>query len=85
MKIQFTLFLGIYLLALAIFTVLAILNIYHIVKYGQGSKGSKLLLTIFLLGTFIILFVSFLFISRIDLSQTIDLFKNIQFNNNIKF
>ena len=85
MTIQFTLFIGIYLLILAIFTILSILNIYHIVKYGQGSTGSRLLLVIFLLGTALILLLTVFFLSRIDLSQTIDLFKNMEFNNALQF
>jgi len=81
MTIQFSFFLGIYLLALAIFAILAILNIYHIIKYGQGTKGSHLLLTVFLLGTIFILLVSFLLLRNIDFSQTIDVFKNINMTN----
>ena len=85
MIIQFTLFIGIYFLILTIFIILAILNIYHIIKYGQGSTRSKLLLSIFLLGTGLILLLTIYFLSKIDLNQTIDLFKNIKFNNNLQF
>lgn len=85
MSIQFTFFLGIYAVAVLIIAIIAGLNIYHIVKYGQGSKGSRLLLGIFLLGSLVILTVTILLLLNIDMSQSINILNNNGSNNLLNF
>lgn len=85
MSIQFTFFLGIYGVAVLIIAIISGLNIYHIVKYGQGSKGGRLLLIVFLTGALAIIGTTFLLLSNIDMSQSVEIFKNYGTNNLLNF
>lgn len=85
MSIQFTFFLGIYAIAVIIIGIISGLNIYHIVKYGKGSKGSRLLLVIFLIGVLAILTTTALLLLNIDMSQSVQIFKNSGSNNLLNF
>ena len=76
MSIQFSFFLGIYIITLIIIAIIASFNIYHLVKFGKNSKGSNLLIVLYLIGTLLIIAATFLFLQNIDIKQSLDLFNN---------
>lgn len=85
MSIQFTFFLGIYAVAVIIIAIIAGLNIFHIVKYGKGSKGSRLLLILFLLGFLAIITTTMILLSNIEMNQSVNIFQNSGSNNLLNF
>ena len=85
MSIQFTFFLGIYAIAVIIIAIIAGLNIFHIVKYGKGSKGSHLLLVLFLLGFLAIITTTMILLTSINMEQSIDILNNNGSNNLLNF
>lgn len=84
MSIQFSFFLGIYIITLIIISIIASFNIYHIIKFGKNTKGSHLLIALYLIGTLVILTITFFFLQNIDMSQSLDLFNNNS-NNLLNF
>ncbi len=84
MSIQFSFFLGIYIIVLIIISIIASFNIYHIIKFGKSTKGSHLLIALYLIGTLIILAITFFFLQNIDMNQSLDLFNNNS-NNLLNF
>lgn len=74
--IPFSVLLILYLVAVAIVLIYALVNLYHVFRYGQMSALSYFVTSLFGAGFLIILALSFIYISQIDWSQTINLFGN---------
>jgi hypothetical protein len=61
----------VYGLVVASFIVFAIFNLYHLFSFGFLSFLSFFMTFLFLAGTILILFITYVFASQIDWSQTI--------------
>lgn len=69
-----------YYLFLAIFAIMALIDIYHLVRFSSISFGSFLATFIFLGGTVYILFWTFVILSPIDFQQIVTTFQNFTLN-----
>ncbi|OGY41441.1 MAG: hypothetical protein A2Y82_00810 [Candidatus Buchananbacteria bacterium RBG_13_36_9] len=70
-EISYSVFLIIYGLGLACFTIYAIFNLYHLFAFGFLNFISFLATFLFLAGTIIILFLTYQIGSQIDWTQTL--------------
>lgn len=71
-----------YIIIVAAFFLYALMNLYHILRYGRVDAPTYFMTGIFLAGFAFIVFVSFTFLSRIDWNRP--LFPSIEspFNQN---
>ncbi len=72
MAIPFTIFLGLYLLAVFIVLLFGLASLYHLLKFGVLSTTSVTMTFLLWAGTISILFASYRFISAFDWSQSFD-------------
>ncbi len=73
MEISLSIFYYIYMLAVAVFMVYSLFNIYHLLRFGFLTAGTIAIIVIYLLGAFVILSTSFSVINTIDWTQTWEL------------
>lgn len=67
-------FLIIYLILAALFFVYALFSLYHIFRFGHFDAASYFMTGLFIGGYLLLLFVSFVFLSGIDWSSTLNVF-----------
>ncbi|MBU0625711.1 hypothetical protein KKF05_05220 [Patescibacteria group bacterium] len=60
-----------YLLAILLFLVLAVLNVYHLIRYGATTGTSFVFTFIFMAGAVIIAFVSWQMLAQIDWTTSV--------------
>lgn len=78
--IPYSALLIVYGLTVAVVFVYALLNLYHVVRYGRLDATLYFMTGLFIAGFIFILFVSWTFIGRIDWSQSIDVAGTFTFN-----
>jgi hypothetical protein len=71
--IPYSFLLILYLIAVAIVLIYALINLYHVFRYGRMDAPTYFMTGLFVAGFLVILFISSTAITQIDWSQTIDL------------
>lgn len=71
--IPYSFFLLLYLVAVTVVFLYALVNLYHVFRYGRMDAVTYFMTGIFIAGFIVLLFISYTFITQIDWSQSVNL------------
>ncbi len=80
MTFSLIIFLYLYFFFLLCWTVLSLVAMYHLLRFGSRMFGSFFLGIIYIAGVIVIAYVSYGFLSVIDWQTEVMIFKNINFS-----
>jgi hypothetical protein len=83
MTFTLIIFLYAYLIFLAVWAILSLIGLYHLIRFGSRMFGSYFIGLLFIIGSLAILFLTYLFLAPIDWQTQVSLFNNFGQTKNV--